>query len=78
MIGTEGGNDQLLAKNRQLVQDTLAKTFGQPGNGKLDLNNASTEQLADASDGSAADAPACSFPMQQVTHAGRGYRRVAR
>ncbi len=27
--------------------DTLAKTFGQPGNGKLDLNNASGGQLAD-------------------------------
>ncbi len=26
--------------------DTLAKTFGQPGNGKLDLNNASAGQLA--------------------------------
>jgi preprotein translocase subunit SecF len=45
VIGTEGGNDQLLAKNRQLVLDTLAKTFGQPGTGKLDLNNASVSQL---------------------------------
>src|SRR5215475_1301288 len=36
-IGAEGSDD----KNRQLVLDTLAKTFGQPGNGKLDLNNAS-------------------------------------
>src|ERR1019366_978791 len=52
-IGTEGGsgteraNDETLAKNRQLVLDTLAKTFGQPGNGKLDLNNTSAGQLAD-------------------------------
>ena len=47
-IGTEGGRRQLrLAKNRQLVLDTLAKTFGHPDNGKLDLNNASAEQLAD-------------------------------
>ncbi len=47
VIGTEGGNDQTLAKNRQLVLDTLSKTFGQPGNGKLDLNNSSKSQLAD-------------------------------
>jgi preprotein translocase subunit SecF len=45
VIGTEGGNDQLLAKNRQLVLDAMAKTFGQPGNGKLDLNNATRGQL---------------------------------
>jgi len=47
VIGTEGGNDQVLARNRQLVLDTLAKTFGQPGNGKLDLNNATVEQLTE-------------------------------
>jgi preprotein translocase subunit SecF len=46
VIGTEGGNDQVLAKNRQLVLDTLAKTFGLPGSGKLDLNNATWDQLA--------------------------------
>ncbi len=46
-IGTEGADDATLAKNRQLVLDTLAKTFGRPGNGKLDLNNASAGQLAD-------------------------------
>ena len=45
VIGTEGGDDQLLAKNRQIVLDTLAKTLGQPGNGKLDLNNATLDQL---------------------------------
>ncbi len=42
-IGTEGADDATLAKNRQLVLDTLAKTFGHPDNGKLDLNNASAE-----------------------------------
>lgn len=46
VIGTEGADDATLAKNRQLVVDTLAKTFGEPGNGKLDLNNASGSQLA--------------------------------
>jgi len=46
VIGTEGDNDQTLAKNRAIVLDTLAKTFGQPGNGKLDLNNAGADQLA--------------------------------
>jgi preprotein translocase subunit SecF len=46
-IGTEGADDVTLAKNRQLVLDTLAKTFGHPENGKLDLNNASAGNLAD-------------------------------
>jgi preprotein translocase subunit SecF len=47
LIGTEGGDARLLEKNRALVLATLAETFGQPGNGKLDLNNASAGQLAD-------------------------------
>ncbi len=47
VIGTEGGADTTLARNRQIVIDTMAKNFGQPNNGKLDLNNASTSQLAD-------------------------------
>jgi preprotein translocase subunit SecF len=46
-IGTEGADDATLAKNRQLVLDTLAKTFGHPENGKLDLNNASAGNVAD-------------------------------
>jgi preprotein translocase subunit SecF len=46
-IGTEGSDDATLAKNRQLVLDTLAKTFGHPDNNKLDLNNASAGQVAD-------------------------------
>ena len=37
---------EALTKNRQIVLDTLAKTFGQPDNGKLDLNNASAGKLA--------------------------------
>ena len=44
-IGAEGDNNEILAKNRQIVVNTLAKLFGQPNNGKLDLNNASKEQL---------------------------------
>src|SRR5271166_2158735 len=41
-IGTEGSDDTTLGKNRQLVLDTLKKTFGHPGasdqdQGKLDL-----------------------------------------
>lgn len=46
-IQTAGSDDATLAKNRQIVTETLAKTFGQPGNGKLDLNNASAGDLAD-------------------------------
>jgi preprotein translocase subunit SecF len=45
-IGTEGADDLTLGKNRQIVIETLAKTFGQPGNGKLDLNNASAADVA--------------------------------
>jgi preprotein translocase subunit SecF len=45
-IGTDGA-DAVLTKNKQIVIDTLAQTFGQPGNGKLDLNNASMSQIAD-------------------------------
>jgi preprotein translocase subunit SecF len=46
-IGTEGDDEVTLGKNRQLVLDTLAKTFGHPDNGKLDLNNASAQGVAD-------------------------------
>jgi len=46
VIGTEGADDATLARNRQLVVDTLAKTFGNPASGKLDLNNSSGSQLA--------------------------------
>jgi preprotein translocase subunit SecF len=46
-IGTEGADDATLDKNRKLVTDTLASTFGQPGNGKLDLNNTGAQALAD-------------------------------
>jgi len=45
-IGTDGANDVALTKNKQIVLDTLAATFGQK-NGKLDLNNASMAQIAD-------------------------------
>jgi preprotein translocase subunit SecF len=45
-IGTEGADDATLAKNRSLVLETLAKTFGHPDNGKLDLNNASASDIA--------------------------------
>jgi preprotein translocase subunit SecF len=46
-IGTDGDNDIALTRNRAIVVDTLAKTFGQPNNGKLDLNNASVSQIAE-------------------------------
>jgi preprotein translocase subunit SecF len=35
-----------LDRSKQIVLTTLASTFGQPGNGKLDLNNASAGQLS--------------------------------
>jgi preprotein translocase subunit SecF len=45
VIGVDGADNQVLSRNRQLVLDTLAKTLGQSGNGKLDLNNASKADL---------------------------------
>jgi preprotein translocase subunit SecF len=45
-IGTEGGDEATLAKNRDIVLATLAKTWGQPGNGKLDVNNAGASEIA--------------------------------
>ena len=38
--------DAELERSKKLVIDTLAQTFGQPGNGKLDLNNATAIQLS--------------------------------
>ena len=44
-IGTAGADDQTLAKNHQIVLDTLRNTFGQPNSGKLDLNNSGVDGL---------------------------------
>jgi preprotein translocase subunit SecF len=44
-IGTDGDNDTALARNRATIVGTLAKTFGQPGSNKLDLNNASVNDI---------------------------------
>ena len=38
-IGTEAQRRGQLNVNRQDMQDVLDATFGQPGSGKLDLNN---------------------------------------
>src|ERR1051325_9086750 len=46
-ITTEIKDEKELNANRQLVEDTLRTMFGDPG-GKLDLNNASADQLANA------------------------------
>jgi preprotein translocase subunit SecF len=50
-IGTEGADDQTLARNRQIVLDTLKTRFAQPNapanQGKLDLNNSNTEALVE-------------------------------
>ena len=50
-IGAEGADDQTLAKNRQIVLDTLQARFAQPNapghRGKLDINNTNAEALAD-------------------------------
>ena len=46
-IGTELQEERLLNVNRQAMADVLTSTFGQPGSGKLDFNNASQQQLVD-------------------------------
>jgi preprotein translocase subunit SecF len=47
-IGTElqGQDETQLNVNRQAMEDVLKNTFGQPGNGKLDLNNSGAAELA--------------------------------
>jgi preprotein translocase subunit SecF len=46
-VGTEGEDNTALTKNRQIVMDTLEKTFGQPQSGKLDFNNATQREVVD-------------------------------
>jgi preprotein translocase subunit SecF len=45
-IGTELADERQLDQNRRVVLETLQNTFGQPVSGKLDLNAASHEALA--------------------------------
>jgi preprotein translocase subunit SecF len=46
VVGTQLANEKELNTNRQVIEDTLRATFSSK-DGKLDLNNSSTEQLAD-------------------------------
>jgi len=46
-IGTELQEEAQLNINRQAMEDVLKATFGQPGSGKLDLNNTRSQALAD-------------------------------
>ncbi|HEV3334450.1 MAG TPA: protein translocase subunit SecF [Bryobacteraceae bacterium] len=46
IIGTELEEERQLNINRQAMADVLTTTFGQPGSGKLDFNNASKDELA--------------------------------
>jgi len=46
-IGTEGADNTVASRNRQIVLDTLEKTFAHPEAGKLDFNNATAQQLRD-------------------------------
>ncbi len=45
LVGTEIQDEKQLNQSRQLIEDTLRGMFADPG-GKLDINNASAEQLA--------------------------------
>ena len=44
-IGTEAQEEGQLNVNRQDMMDVLYATFGQPGSGKLDFNNAGHDAL---------------------------------
>jgi preprotein translocase subunit SecF len=46
-IGTELQSEGQLMVNRQAMEQVLASNFGEPGNGKLDLNNSGTAALAE-------------------------------
>ena len=46
LVGTEIRDEKELNANRQIIEDTLRATFG-ASEGKLDLNNSSSQQLAD-------------------------------
>src|ERR1051326_3153332 len=46
-IGTVLADEKQLELNRQAMKSVLSSTFGQPGSGKLDLNNTSKETLAE-------------------------------
>jgi len=46
LVGTEIRDEKELNANRQVIEDTLRATFAAP-DGKLDLNNSSSQQLAD-------------------------------
>src|SRR5215467_50534 len=46
IISTELKDEQALQQIRQAMVSTLESTFGQPGNGKLDFNNATQESLS--------------------------------
>jgi preprotein translocase subunit SecF len=46
-IGTELADETQLNINRQAMESVLTQTFGQPGSGKLDFNNASEQALVD-------------------------------
>ena len=45
IIGTELEEERQLNINRQAMADVLTATFGQPASGKLDFNNASSQDL---------------------------------
>ena len=46
-IGTELQEETQLNINRQAMEEVLLKTFGQPGSGKLDFNNAGRQAVAE-------------------------------
>jgi len=76
IIGTNLSSDQQLNQARQIMQQTLESTFGADAGGRLDLNNASAEALADRlRDGLQTAGVGLSEPdLQSLAHAITSFR----
>ena len=66
IIGTEGGSDQVLAKNRQIVLDTMTKTFG-----RASKRQTRSEQRDEGSTGQSAGWAAAKRRRPAFRYAGR-------
>ena len=75
MVGTQIADERELNQNRKVIEDTLLSTFG-AGEGKLDLNNSSAEQLADRLREPllTAGVPLSEQDLQDLCHAVEQYR----
>ncbi len=75
LVGTEIADEKELNANRQIIEDTLRTTFS-PGEGKLDLNNSSSDQLANVLRDPllSAGVPLSEQDLQDLVHAIEAFR----